>query len=426
KKLNASFYTYKSYLPSYTDLQNYADSKKFDEYLVRIPSYDVPRPQLKKAELKSFKKEKSWSFEKGQKDKFFIAGQAGYLVQASKVEVRANAFASLDTAFFNLYNGRLINAYANVQSPGSQNGKLDARIELYGNTIFVLDELINYFKDNKDPSNDTKKDEINPFNFNKVIANETFRIEKSHRFAIGPIPVMVAIGIVGPDKITYGVETVPLQIQAYLQHNASVDGYALAAVDIIIAGVGVQGRITLIGLESKIIAGALFEFDDVPTLKLSLNGTVEFTALKGELSLVAYINILTWKWWKSFVERKEYHHKLWGYEGFKHSGTIFNYESKLTPTGFSASGNLSADDASEQLDLDKRLKRDEKIRQLEFKVNSKLHETVSSILNDLKSESNINMLRSDLIYNESQISLENSVRFYLNDLKEWSEINDEI
>ena len=71
-------------------------------------------------------------------------------------------------------------------------------------------------------------------------------------------------------------------------------------------------------------------------------------------------------------KKHTYRHKLWGYEGFKHEGTIFDYSVKINTFGYSAKGDLSVDDVLEQKDINTRLVRAEKIAKVEQEAQIKL------------------------------------------------------
>ncbi len=404
KNINAALDAYKVAIPSLEDLAKYGNDAKFDEFISNVKAFDVPRPELKKVELKSFNKVKNWSFEKGEKSKFFIGGHAGYKIAASKVEVDALADAGLDGAVLGVWEGQIANAYAKAKSPATQKGSLDINASVFGKTLYVFKEEL---------KNDNYKDE-------KMLFNTPVSLEHSVRFVIGPIPVRVAVGLRGNNFMRWGVELVPLQIQTYLQHYAGIDAYASPAVDAFIAGVGARGRLILVALDTRVTAGALVEFNDVPELKLELVGTTELNTLQGDISLFVYAYVPTWKFWKAFFERKEWSTTLWSSPGYVLKGNIFDYSATLSPTGFRAKGDLSVSDVAEQLEIDRNLQRENKITDLENKTQEKLNETFNAIVNDLKSENNLKIFKNEVFYSESEKSIEKIVGDYLTELEKWS------
>ncbi|KAB8029815.1 hypothetical protein [Fluviispira multicolorata] len=404
KNIETALDAYKVAIPSLEDLAKYGNNIKFDDFITTVKAFDVPRPVLKKAELKNLNKEKNWSFEKGQKSKFYIGGKAGYKIAASKVEVRTEANAGLDAAVLGVWEGNVANADAKANSPATQKGFLDVNASVFGKTLFVYKEEL---------SSSGYKDE-------KMLFNTPVQLERSVRFMVGPIPVRLAAGIRGNNFMRWGIELVPLQVQTYLQHYAGIDAYASAAVDIFVAGAGVTGRLLLVALDTRVTAGAFVEFNDAPELKLELIGTTELNALSGDLRIYVYAYVPTWKFWKAFFERKEWSTSLWSFAGYVQKGNIFDYSATLTPTGFRAKGDLSVSDVAEELEIDNKLQRENKILSLENKTQEKLNETFNAIVNDLKSENNLKLFKDVVIYSETEKSMDKVIADYLNELAKWS------
>ncbi|WP_158999456.1 hypothetical protein [Pigmentibacter ruber] len=406
KKVTIALKNYQAFTPSMQDLIRIANDRKIDDYLTQIPPFDVPRPPtFKPVELKSFKKEKTWSFEKGQKSKFFVNGFAGYKVAASKIEVSSEANAGLNAAVLGVWEGNIASAKAATNSPGNQNGKLKVTANIFGKTLFAIDQDIGKLG----------------YKEEKTLFDTPIQHEVSTRFTVGPIPVRLAAGIRGQNIMRWGVELVPLQVQSYLQHYAGIDAYASAAVDIYVAGAGVVGRLLLVGIDTRVTAGGFVEFNDVPALKLELQGTTQLNALQGDIRLFVYAYLPSWKFWKGFVERKEWSTSLWSYNGYQVNATIFDYSAKLTPTGFSAKGDLSVEDVQEQLAIDAKLKREEKINNLEFQVLNRISETMNSIANDLHSENNLNLIKSESLIQKNNDIINQSFHDYYNILAKWIE-----
>ena len=404
KHIEDTYNIYKSAIPSFDDLARYGNTEKFDDYITTVKAFDVPRAIIKKPQLGSFRKEKNWSFEKGEKSKFYISGNAGYKISAGTSGVFSDAHAGLNGAVLGVWDGSIAEANAIANAPSAENGKLSVSANIFGKTLFAL---------NQDLGKLGYKDE-------KTLFDTPVNYETSVRFAIGPIPVRLAAGIRGNNVMKWGIEIVPLELQTYLQHYAGIDAYASAAVDIYVAGVGVTGRLLLIAVNTQVSAGAYVDFSDQPSLKLQLVGTTELDALNGDLRVYVYAYIPTWKFWKGFLERKEWSTTLASFSGYQLKGNIFDYEARLTPTGFSAKGDLSVDDVSEQLDIDKSLKREDKILTLENKTQEKLNETFNSIVTDLKSDNNLNILKDEIIYSEAEKSMDNAMNDFASELGKWT------
>jgi hypothetical protein len=404
KNIENIYNVYKSAIPSFDDLSRYGDNSKFDDFITTVQAFDVPRAIIKKPQLRSFQKEKNWSFEKGQKSKFYIAGNAGYKISAGTSGVFSDARAGLNGAVLGVWDGSIADANAIANAPSAENGKLSVTANVFGKTLFAS---------NQDLGKLGYKDE-------KTLFDTPVNYETSVRFAIGPIPVRLAAGIRGNNVMKWGIEIVPLELQTYLHHYAGIDAYASAAVDIYVAGAGVTGRLLLIAVNTQVSASAYVDFTDQPSLKLQLVGTTELDALNGDLRVYVYAYLPTWKFWKRFLERKEWSTTLASFSGYQLKGNIFDYSATLTPTGFSAKGDLSVDDVSEELDINKGLKREDKILSLENKTQEKLNETFNAIVTDLKSDSNLNILKDEVIYSEAEKSMDNAMNDFALELGKWT------
>lgn len=404
KNIEDAYNIYKSAIPSFDDLARYGDKAKFDDFITTVQAFDVPRPIIKKPQLKSFKKEKNWSFEKGQKSKFYVGGNAGYKISAGTSGVFSDAHAGLNGAILGVWDGNIADANAIANAPSAENGKLSVSANIFGKTLFALNQDLGKLG----------------YKAEKTLFDTPVNYEASTRFTIGPIPVRLAAGIRGNNVMKWGIEIVPLELQTYLHHYAGIDAYASAAVDIYVAGVGVTGRLLLVAVTTQVSAGAYVDFNDQPSLKLQLVGTTELNALNGDLRVYVYAYLPTWKFWKGFLERKEWSTTLASFSGYNLKGNIFDYSAALTPTGFSAKGDLSVDDVSEQLDIDNSLKRDEKILSLENKTQQKLNETFNSIVSDLKSDNNLKILKDEVIYSEAEKSMDNAIHDFTAELERWT------
>ena len=413
QKIQDTWKVYKEMIPNLSDISKYSDAGKVDEFLTTVPTFNFSTPTLKRTELKFFRKEKKWAFENGEKNKFYIHGYAEYKVHASKIEVDADARAGLVGVVFNSPEVKIIYAEANARSPGSQEGKLNANVVFLGQSVYSLD----------DPFISEK---LKPFNYHKELYKNEVKYEYPTRIPIGPINIRIAVGIRGQTKIHWGVDIVPLQISAYVQHYAGLDVYANAALDVYIGGVGVEARLILVSKDTKIQGSAIAEFDEHLKLKLSLVGTTSFNALSGDFSLIYYFYSPSYEFWNGFIIRHEYRNKIWGYEGYKREGTIFDFSAELTPFGYKAKGDLSVDDVAEQLDIDRRLKRAEQIAKLELNAQSNFQKAMLFISNDLKSDNNIKLINSSGLISYSSKSIDNAYDLYLNELLKWTVNGEEI
>ncbi|KAB8029823.1 hypothetical protein [Fluviispira multicolorata] len=375
--------------PQFKDLIKHRDANKYDEYISNVKAFDVPRPLLKKVNMSLFEKEKNWVFEKGEISKFFIGGSAGYGVKASQLEVASTAYAGIDAALLGLWHGSVVSAVAKANSPGTGIGHLNISANVFGSTLFAFSEEL------KSSAYAKETDLFNsPLNF-----------EKSTHFLLGPIPIKLTLGIRGNNTMKWGLDSRPLQMQSYLQHYASIDAYGAAAVDILIAGVGVQGRILLIAIDTRVAANALVEYNDTLYFKLNIIGKTDVNALYGDLKVVVYTYLPTLKFWNGFLEKKEWFKRLGEYPGFKFSGSLFDYSATLTPTGFSAKGDLSVEDVADQLNINKNLNRKETIISLARSTSKRSRETVRAIEKDLEGEENILLLNEEKLLSENEVAM---------------------
>ena len=412
KNIKDTWNAYKEFMPSLKDISKYIDSGKVDEFLTTVPTFNFSTPTLKQVELKSFHKEKKWNFNKGDRGSFYIEGYASYFLKGSKIEVDADARAGLAGALYN-NNVNIIHAEANARAPGTQAGRLNASIVFLGQTVYSLDDPF-------------QSEKLKPYSYNKELYKNEVNYEYPVRIPIGPINIRLAVGIRGQTKVHWGLDILPLQINAYVQHYAGLDAYANAAIDVWVAGVFVEGRLLLIAKDTRIQGNVLAEYDEYLSLNLSLVGKTTLKTLDGDLSVGWYVYLPSWEFWNYFVKKHTYRHKLWGYEGFKHEGTIFDYSAKLTPFGYSAKGDLSVDDVLEQKDINTRLVRAEKIAKVEQEAQIKLQKTALYIINDLKSEKNIRLISSTSIVSNTAKAIDDTYDIYLRELLKWVSADEEI
>ncbi|WP_186647227.1 hypothetical protein [Fluviispira vulneris] len=387
--------------PRFTDLIKYRDPDKYNEYTSKVNAFDVPRPLLKKVAMTVFKKSKNWVFEKGEISKFLIGGSAGYGVKASHLEASSFAHMTIDAAMLNIWHGSVLSAKTSASSPGTGMGSLSLSVNIFGATLFAVD-------------NDLDK---SVYANEKEFINTPLNIEKSTHFTLGPIPIRLSLGMRGSNTMRWGLDARPLQLQSFLQHYAELDAYAVAAVDILIAGVGVHGRLLLISVNTHISGNAHVEYNDTLYFKLNLVGKTDVHTLFGDLKLVAYAYLPTLQFWKGILEKKEWFKRLGEYPGFKYSGNIFDYSATLSPTGFSAKGQLSIEDVNDHVQIKKSVTRREAILSLEDATRKRAKETFESIEADFNSENNKILLSEDELLKNHSIRMNNIFNDYENELK---------
>lgn len=326
-KLEASWQVYRDVMiPNWDQIREAGDNQNFDFYFPDPPPvYNPPVPSLEPIPIQ-FDKEKSWSFQKGEKAKFMVSGSAGYYIKGNKAEVKAGANAALKGAVvgneLNMLDG---NVYA--QSFGTERAKAGISVKVFGREVWG-----------------TQHNSGALWEYKKRV-DKTIDKSWTFRATIGPIPVAARVGFRGGVGLDFGVAVVPFQVNAYATPFAFADAYAEAGVDIVIAGGGVGGHLVFIQLAIPIQGNVALQFNDTPELLFSLKADAEITALKGSLYLYVYFyrpafRIPPWK-----KEKLKYDFFSW--DGFGYKGSIFAYHGKLGRHGLQATGDLSPEDFSE-------------------------------------------------------------------------------
>jgi|GEM_PF-5029564 len=389
KRVEAAWKRYQDQLPSWDELYAKANDASVKVYLPEVPPFSAPVPQIKRAELKPVFKERTWSFDVGQKSKFWVNAQASLSLRASKVDAVGDARGAVNAALMGKWEGEVLSARAHAEAPATDDGKLQLEVRGLGKVLW------------------SKNWELPGIHYEDKL-EWPLDYSVDYRFAIGPVPMRARVGFRATAGAKYGYDVLPLQVGAHAVPFAAADAYAQVGVDIGIAGGGVGGQLILIQDYVTLQGAARVEFDDEPSLIVELIGTNSMTALSGRLYAYAYINYLFGKWegqWDFFK-----------WEGFRKDGNLFNFKWVWTPSGVTATGDLKAEDIME-------IKQTEaELRLLEIENNSQaqLWNTMKAISDDANSAEAVKVLTEQGRLTSIATSVDEALRQYETELRGWT------
>ncbi|MGH9884476.1 MAG: hypothetical protein ACREBE_03040, partial [bacterium] len=306
-------------VPNWGELWDKVKDHSRDIYLPPVPTYSAPIPHPKRTELKPVLKARSWSWEIGSKSSLWVQALANLSLDASKISAKAVATAQMNGAVLGLWEGEILgaSAIANVTGEDDKLADFTAKVNVVGRTV-----LNAHWEKKVLEVTDQKEFDV--------------RHESSIRFAIGPIPCKGTIGYVGSGGIGFGYTVIPIQILAAAVPYVDTKLYAQVGVDIVIAGAGIGGEVTLINDHVTLAASASVTFEDQPSLVLELSGKNSVDCLSGNLYAFARIRFL-------FI-KKTVKHVFYKWTGFKKETDLFNFRTTWGPDGVTAKGDLTAED----------------------------------------------------------------------------------
>lgn len=367
QKLEDAWKTYsENVLPSWSELEAAAQSSDFYFKFPPVPPVYAPSvPELKPAPL-NVKKEKRWSFEKGDPEKLHVSLTAGFAVRGDdKTALEASADGLIKGSVFGKEQ-EVLSANAYAKSPGHEQGSASASLRVLGKDVFPpWSQKVNAvdLKDQKEAAVD-------------------FKLE--HRGSLGPIPYKAEIGAKGIAGFQWGFNLVPFQAQAYVQPYAKAVGYGNAGADIFVAGIGVGGELKFIDVVVPIIGRIALECSDVAQIVYSLKSDINLEVLSGRLYIFAFLDY--------FFDKAEWQEDIIKWTGPKLEKTIFHYEGKLSSLGLVASGDLSAEDFAEMQQASTLTERVDALNTAEQDTYKKLGQALEAIHADLLSDQQKNAL----------------------------------
>lgn len=313
---------YEKNYPDWEELYRAAQEDSYEANLPPVPPFEVSRPNIPRAPVE-FTKEKTWSWEGGDKQKVYggIYPYAKY--GATKTEAKGEAGLNVKASLAGKWDGELLEAKATAVSPGTGPLKLDL-------SASVIDGKKKWTK-TLTQAGELKWDYKYETGFSKSV---------KFSFELGGFPLATEFGTRGDMGIIYGIALYPLQIGAYTTPFAAADAYAQVGVDAIVASAGVGGILKIISLQLPIQGRISFEFEEEPLINLNLAATTELDMLSGNLFAYLKVNYLFDSWEKRW--------EFFNWEGYKKTGTIFDYSAKVNRNGIIADGDLTPEDILEQ------------------------------------------------------------------------------
>ncbi len=313
---------------------------------------------------------------------------------------------TIDAALLKIWHGSVLSAKTSASSPGTGMGSISFSVNIFGASLYAFDRDL----------------DKSVHSIDREFLNTPLSFEKGTHFTIGPIPIRLSLGVRGTNTLKWGLDARPLQLQSFLQHNAELDAYAVAAVDILIAGVGVHGRLLLLSVNTRIAGNAHVEFNDTLYFKLDLVGKTDVHSLYGDLKIVAYAYLPTLKFWNGLLEKKEWSKRLGEFPGYNYSGNIFDYSATLSPTGFSAKGQLSIEDVDDYMQIKKSVKRREAVLSLADITQKRARETIKSIENDFNGHNNKTLIAEEDLLKNNFASIDKYFSDYEKEIKTFDDI----
>ena len=203
------------------------------------------------------KKEKRWSFEKGDAKKLMIPLSAGFSVKGDdKTALQAAADGLIEGALFGKEK-EVLAVNAQVISPGKEQGSASVSL-----SVSIGKDVFPPWSKSVAGVNLSDKREA------------AIDVSTSLRGSLGPIPYKAEVGFKGIAGFQWGFDLVPFQAQTYAQPYAKAKGYGQAGADIMVAGIGVGGELTFIDVVLPIIGRIALECEDVAQIVYSLKADI--------------------------------------------------------------------------------------------------------------------------------------------------------
>jgi hypothetical protein len=335
----------KTMVPNWGELYDKITDPAREVYLPPVPTYSAPVPQPKRTELKPLVKERSWSWDLGEKKSLWVQLLASFRIDGSKTAAKAAAKGQVNAAVLGLWEGEALGADATASVGDGSVGSLAVNVRAIGKTVFSKSWTEGVLK-----QQDEKRFDVHP--------------EWSFRFAIGPVPCKGTIGFMGSVGVKYGFQVVPIQISAFAVPFAATKVFAQVGADIVVAGAGVGGEVTLINDDLTLQGSFSVTFEDQPSLVLELSG---------KIYAYVYVKFLFIKWKGTFT--------IYSWTGFKKDSDIFKFRTTWGPDGVKAEGDLTAEDVM-QVKADQAERR---LVDLENASNQRVFEVFDAIARDLNS-----------------------------------------
>jgi hypothetical protein len=373
----------RSAIPNWGELYDKIKDHSRDVYLPPVPTYSAPVPHPKRTELKPLVKARSWAWEIGEKNSLWVQLLASLAINGSKTAAKAEARGQMNGSVLGLWEGEVLgaSAIASVTGEDDKLAELSVKVSALGKTLFTRSWSEKVLKVNDDKVFDVHH-------------------ELSIRFAIGPIPCKGTVGFMGAAGVKYGYEVIPIQLMAFAVPYADTKLFAQLGVDIVIAGAGVGGEVTLINDHVTLQGSLSVTFEDQPSLVLELSGKNSVDCLSGNLYAFVRINFL-------FI-RKTFKHVFFKWTGFKKDSDLFNFRTTWGPDGVKAEGDLTAEDVMEvTADNEER-----RLVDLENASQQRVFEVFDAIARDLNSADSAQVTAQRLRHQSIAQSIDDAIAQY--------------
>lgn len=375
--------------PDWDELYRQAEDGSYEVNLPPVPTFEASKPTITRQPVE-FTKEKTWSWEGGDKSKVH-GGLYPYLkFGATKVEAKGEAGISIKVGLAGQWDGELLDVKLSGHSPGTGPLKVDLSASVIDGKKKWNKPLV--------AEGELKWDERYMSALSKSVRFD---------FSIGPVPMAAEFGLRGEMGVLYGLALYPLQIGAYTTPYAAADAYAQVGVDIKVASFGVGGLLQIVSLQMPIQGHISFVFEEEPLINLNLAATSELTMLSGNLYAYVKINYLfdTWEGRYPFYE----------WEGYKKTGTIFDYSAKINRNGLIADGDLTPEDILE-MDYNNRLRA---LEALEEMAVNRGFEVAEAIAQDAASPAAREVAQKAVLTNQLSDSHDQRLNDYYDELREF-------
>jgi hypothetical protein len=242
---------------------------------------------------------KKWHYELGRRNIMAASLDAKLETSGNSDRVKVLGEVSADGYLANKKQN-LVKATGVITVPKAGASTLNVSVSVLGRSVYNknLSKTVNW----------SHKDEL----------SKSFDKSVSFRFQLGPIPLSVKLGARGTAGIRYFIGVRPLSAEAQFVPFVRGEAYAQCGIDIVVASVGIGGKLRLIDFELRIGGELAIKFDKSQRPMLSEHAYVQsnITMLKGSLYVFASVNVLFWK--------KKYEWDIWDWKGFSKTGYLVN------------------------------------------------------------------------------------------------------
>ncbi len=396
KELENKWEAYKQNIPSLDTLWRNAADESVVVRLPERPPFTAPTPVAVRVEPKPVIKTRTWTFEQGDKAKFWVKAVGEVSMTGSRQMTELSAKGTFEAAMMKAFDRQIAEATANAKVGKDQEPVLTLKLAVL----------------NKDLWNPTYRAGDTAERTNKLLHHAD---KKSHaidesmtwRFAVGPIPCAFRAGVEGELGIAWGYDVALTAVGGQAGPYAAANAYVQSGIDIGIAGAGIEGSLNLIKDTFTLAGDASVDFVDEPKIVLDMSASNEVSALGGKLSAYANVDLFIKKWTARAT--------IWDWAGYSSKQDIFHFKYIWTPTGARVEGDARPEDVAEVASVNAELQ----LASFQNEANERLHQVMTAINNDLASPSVADVVREQALEASVSQELEKSITSYLKGLQQW-------